>query len=129
PFAWAEAPVAGVSRLAPGEWSVLYEGAGKIELWGLIEDARYAPGRASFRVPAQKESLVWLRIWRTDAANPVRNIRVLMPGHERSHAREPWNPSLLRRWSGVAAVRFMDFMATNNSALAAWRERPRPEHA
>lgn len=127
--AWAEAPLAGVSRLAAGEWTVLYEGAGRIELWGLIEDVRYASGRASFRVPAQKESLLWLRIWRTDPANPVRRIRVLMPGHAASYAREPWNPSLLRRWSGVAALRFMDFMATNNSSLARWQDRPRPEHA
>jgi hypothetical protein len=129
PGTWVETPVFGECRLPLGEWTVLYEGKGRIEVWGTLTDARYGDGRASFKVVPHDKGLVWLRLWGTDPANPVRNIRVLTPGHEKTYATEPWSPSFLARWRGMAALRFMDFMETTNSKVVRWSDRSRPEHA
>jgi hypothetical protein len=126
--AWAETPLAVQGHLPQGAWTLLYEGAGKLEIWERVEAVREEPGRIQFRVSAQGAGRqLWVRIWATDPNNYVRNIRVLMPGHE--DKANPWNPAFLRRWQGMAALRFMDFMETNNSPISKWSERPRPEHA
>jgi hypothetical protein len=126
---WAETPLAVLGRIPQGVWTVLYEGSGRIEMWGRVELLGQEPGRIRFRVAPHDPAVLWLRVWRTDPANPVRKIRVLMPGHEESYRGNPWQPSFLQRWKGMAALRFMDWMVTNNSAVARWAERPRLEHA
>jgi hypothetical protein len=112
-----------------GTWTVIYDGVGKIEMWGHLEILRHERGRIKFRVTAHDEAAIWVRIWQTDPGNHVRNIRVIMPGHESTYKANPWNPSFLQRWQGMAALRFMDLMATNNSQISTWSERPQPQHA
>jgi hypothetical protein len=129
PASWAETPLAMQGRIPQGVWTVLYDGVGKVEMWGRLETLRQQPGRIEFRVSAHDAAEVVLRIWRTEPNDYVRNIRVVMPQQEASHTTNPWNPTFLRRWQGMAALRFMDFMETNNSRIAKWSERPRPEHA
>jgi hypothetical protein len=129
PGTWAETPVFGECRLPLGEWTVLYEGKGRLEVWGTLADARYGEGRATFRVPPHDRGLLWIRLWESDRRNPLRNIRVLMPGHEKTYAAQPWNPGFLERWRGMAALRYMDFMETTNSRVASWSDRSRAEHA
>ena len=70
-----------------------------------------------------------LRLMETDPSDPVRNIRVIMPGFEEKYERDPWRPGFLERWRGVAAVRFMDFMHTNNSKVMTWAQRPKMNDA
>src|SRR5262249_50859770 len=125
---WAETPLAVLGRIPRGNWTVLYEGAGKIEMWGTLDGVRERPGRVDFHVGPHDQAVLWLRIWRTESSNPVRRIRVLMPGHERD-PHNPWNPTFLERWRGMATLRFMDLQSINNSKLVHWRDRPRPEHA
>jgi hypothetical protein len=65
----------------------------------------------------------------TDPGDYVRNVRVLMPGHEKDYRDNPWNPAFLRLWRGMACLRFMDMMRTNGSQVASWADRPRVEDA
>jgi hypothetical protein len=68
----------------------------------------------------------FLRILETVPQNPIRNIRVLMPGFTEDQVRQnPWNPGFLARWSGMACLRFMDFQETNNSEQERWLDRPK----
>jgi len=70
-----------------------------------------------------------LSILETAPADPVRDVHVIMPGFENSWQSNPWSPLFLGRWRGMACLRFMDFMATNNSAIRTWSDRPRPTDA
>jgi hypothetical protein len=58
---------------------------------------------------------------RTDPADPVRNVRVLLPGADAS---KRWNPVFLQRLQGYSTLRFMDWLETNASPLKAAAERP-----
>jgi hypothetical protein len=47
-----------------------------------------------------------------------------MPGHEKTYAKEPFNPAFLERWRAFNTFRFMDWMHTNGSKISRWSERP-----
>jgi hypothetical protein len=72
---------------------------------------------------------IFFRLTATDPNNHVRNIRVIAPGFAGTYRDNPWHPAFLQRWRGVACLRFMDFMLTNNSTISSWSGRPRPEDA
>lgn len=111
-----------------GVWTVLWEGEGRVELSRGREVSR-APGRLTVSLDATGGGF-FLRIRETTPGNPVRDLRVLMPGFsEKDVAANPWNPTFLARWRGVACLRFMDFQETNNSKQRQWSERPRLEDA
>jgi hypothetical protein len=133
PGCWAETILlTGLGELGhtpPGLYTILYEGQGRLELWGgELEVKSDRPGR--MQVQLQKNSdPFYLRVRETKPGNHLRNIRVLLPGFAEKQPAGPWNPSLLARWKGVAAVRFMDFMLTNGSATRSWGQRPKVEDA
>lgn len=111
-----------------GRWTVLWEGRGRLEVVR-AEAVESAPGRMVVEVQPERGA-IFLRLVETDPADPVRNIRMLMPGFTAAAAeRNPWHPRFLERWRGVACVRFMDFQETNNSKQEHWDDRPRPGDA
>ena len=111
-----------------GEYVVLYEGKGEIVIRGAASTVSKKPGRMSIRVEPQKGGF-FLRLMATDPRDYVRNIRVLMPGHEQDYRDNLWNPAFLRLWRGMACLRFMDMMKTNNSTIASWADRPMMDDA
>ena len=128
---WAESPLLsfGGHPWPSGNYTVLYKGRGKLSFGasstGLVEES---PGRMLVSLDSRKGDL-HLSILETDPADPVRDIHVIMPGFEKSWQSNPWSPLFLGRWQGIACFRFMDFMATNNSAIRTWTDRPRPTDA
>ena len=130
PGCWAESFLCGVQRTPPGLWNVLYEGTGTIEIRGQgVELVSAAAGRLDFHVQEGAGYGFVLQLLDVDPNDPVRNLRVLMPGTLDTHQENPWNPSFLERWQGMAALRLMDFMETNNSKIVSWQDRPQREHA
>lgn len=71
-----------------------------------------------------KKGGFYCRVLEVNPKNYIRNIRVIMPGFERTASTQPWHPAFLKRWQGFACIRFMDFMHTNNSKVSQWSERP-----
>ncbi len=130
PGCWAETPLCTIEggHYPSGIYTVLFEGKGNVTLNGAAEVRIRQPGRLRVAVDAKKGGF-FLAIRETDPRDPVRNIRVIMPGHETSFHGEPWNPAFLKLWKGVDCVRFMDFMLTNNSKIQKWAERPTLETA
>lgn len=64
---------------------------------------------------------------RTDPTDPLRNIRVLTPGHEARalYGNMPYHPALLSYLRPYGGLRFMDWMHTNAEQLPReWDERP-----
>jgi hypothetical protein len=110
-----------------GEYLVLYDGEGKMDFSGHpIKSAK--PGRIIVNVDAKKGTFR-LDVLKTDPRNYIRNIRVILPGYEKTYQDNPWNTQFLDRWQGMACFRFMDMMATNNSKQSSWVNRPKATDA
>lgn len=106
-----------------GDYVVLYDGEGELTS-SAGQMIKSGLGRLILKVDAKKDSFL-IDIIKTNPQNHLRNIRVILPGFESTYLTNPWHPSFLKRWSGIACIRFMDFMNTNNSAQVNWAERPK----
>lgn len=110
-----------------GIYTVFYEGEGRITFEKNCKVIESASGR--MRVEVDNSRNIFLNIVETNPANYVRNIHVIMPGFEKTWEKEPFHPVFLKRWSGVACLRFMDWMETNGSEVKTWADRPTLRHA
>ena len=130
PDCWAETPLCTIEKghYPSGRYTVLYEGKGELAFTGAASIAEKKPNRIIIQVDAAKGSF-FLQLRAIDPADPVRNIRVVMPGFEETYAKQPFNPDFLARWRGIACFRFMDWMKTNGSKIGTWSERPKPDDA
>jgi hypothetical protein len=108
-----------------GAYTLLYEGEGELELSGSASISGREPGKLTLDVQPSK-GYVYLKIRSTKPNNYVRNIRLLLPG---GLPENPWNPSFLKRWEGIACIRFMDWMNTNGSKVRTWNERAKIDDA
>ncbi|MGB4727197.1 MAG: hypothetical protein WBH86_07315 [Thermogutta sp.] len=106
-----------------GRYTVFYEGNGELEASGAARVVSRQPGQLILDVDSSKGA-IFLKITKTDPENYIRNIRVIMPGFEKSYNADPFHPAFLARWKGIACFRFMDWMETNNSKISRWAERP-----
>lgn len=130
PDCWAETPLCTIrgGHYPAGRYTVLYEGQGELEVWNAGKTLLREPGRMVFEADPAKGGF-HLKLVATNPANYLRNIRVIMPGFEETFAAEPFHPVFLRRWRGIACLRFMDWMHTNGSPVRTWADRPTPRHA
>ncbi len=112
-----------------GDYTLLYEGDGVLEFGiGAVQVRSAEPGRIVATLdPAG--GLISLRLFETNPDNPVRNIRLLLPGSEATYQTQPFNPLFLARIERFSTLRFMDWMNTNDSPVAAWADRPQPSDA
>jgi len=131
PEAWAESPLLTFEGhpWPSGTYSVFHEGRGKLSFGKAESGPREAiPGGFRVALDSRRGNL-HLSLLETDPSDPVRDIRVILPGFENTWRDNPWNPTFLERWRGITCIRFMDFMATNNSDIRTWSERPKPGDA
>ena len=128
PGCFAETPILTGGHAPVGDYVCLYDGEGEIRFSANDKIISRSPGRIVVHIDGSKEG-AFLSIRKTNPANPVRSIRVLMPGFERSYLAEPFSPTFLNRWRGFNTIRFMDWMDTNGSKQKDWADRPRREDA
>ncbi len=130
PGCFAETPMCTIDggHYPSGDYTVLWDGEGKLDFNDTASVVSSAPGRMVVKVDSKKGTL-FLRLRATTPSNPVRNIRMLMPGCEKTYAANPFDASFLKRWQGVTCLRFMDWMMTNGSKVAKWSDRPKPTDA
>ncbi len=105
-----------------GDYVVLWEGEGELS----VQHAGKIVSNEAHRIVFQPNGRdgVFIQIKTIDAANPIKNVRVLLPGTEETYKQNPFNPTFLKRWSGLNTLRFMDWMQTNGSPIKEWNERP-----
>lgn len=104
-----------------GKYVCTYEGDGQIEF---AFDARVSR-RSDHRIELDVEPSdngIYLRIDRSNPDNPVRNIKVWMPGFE--DADSTFHPLYIERLRPFSVIRFMDWMHTNTSNINNWSDRP-----
>ena len=115
-----------------GKYVVLYEGEGTIT-YGLDarkDEAASTPGRDVIEVSPTNAG-IWLRIMETDpqkTGDYLRNIKVIYEDYEYAQD-QIFNPEFLEKIQSFDTIRFMDWMATNNSQQGEWNQRPTPENS
>ena len=104
------------------EFIVLYDGKGRLEYTMGARVKERARGRDIIEDLGSNRGFVVAQLVETDPEDPVRNIRL----YEADVAANPttFRKSFLKRWSNVSAFRFMDWMATNDSTVRTWAQRP-----
>lgn len=114
-----------------GRYRLTFDGDGIVEVGGRARKVRYGKGEVRFDfTPGQGG--VDIRIQKTDrnrTGDYVRNIRVVKEEHADALDKGAlFNPVWTDKIRGFAALRFMDWMRTNNSEQAEWADRPRVSH-
>ncbi|MCG7624723.1 hypothetical protein [Epibacterium sp. Ofav1-8] len=111
-----------------GRYVLRFDGDGIVEVGGRATQVRYGKGEVSFDF-TPGEGAVDIRIQRSDregTGDYVRNITVVREEDLDAFARGAlFNPDWLDKIEGFAALRFMDWMETNNSDQVGWEDRPR----
>ena len=122
------------NRYPSGKYIVLYEGEGTLEynFDAKKDQAASTPGRDVINVDATGGGGILLSITSTDpnkTGNYIRNIRVVQAEYESRLKAEVFNPKFIEKVNKFRAIRFMDWMKTNNSEQKEWSNRPRPENS
>lgn len=120
---WAETPILTGGHAPRGEYTCLYDGEGEIDFKNSARVVSRAPGRIVVDIDGAKGG-VFLQLRRTNPTNPVRKLRVLMPGFEQTYRAQVFSPTFLARWSSFNTIRFMDWQETNGSKQREWKDRP-----
>lgn len=135
-----------------GDYVVLYDGEGELEYFQNTDLRAHAAGRDVLHLDPRKGGL-GIFLTHTNPSNYLRNIRVISPGgacsqdvsqvceyddecapgrclsFERHHEQLVFHPIFLRALRPYRVVRFMNWMATNDSQQEHFEERPLPEDA
>ncbi|MQY42240.1 hypothetical protein GG681_06270 [Epibacterium sp. SM1969] len=115
------------ARSLAGRYRLTFDGDGIIEVSGRVENVRYDEGEVWFDF-TPGPGIVDIRIQRNDRQNTgnyIRNIQIVKQEHLEAHAAgKMFNPRWLDLLEGFKALRFMDWMETNDSKQIGWEDRP-----
>lgn len=108
-----------------GVFRVAFAGTGDVRVGGAPWTST-GPGRLEFTLTPGERSgeYVTIELHASDPSDPVRDVRVLLPGAPDEPPAIAFNPVFLDRTRGFSPLRFMDWQATNGSELSAWADRP-----
>jgi len=109
-----------------GEYICLYDGDGTINFRINGSIVSQTPGRIVVDIDNDNDGLTHIQITSTNPADPVRNIRLLMPGFEDTADEIIFHPNFVDCLAPYQVLRFMDWMETNGSTQQYWADRPTP---
>lgn len=107
-----------------GTYVLLYDGEGRLDVRFDGRVVRSEPGRLEIEM-TPNDGIMALQLFASTRGNHVRNVRLLMPGHEATYREQPLEPNWVERLAPFRTVRFMDWGFTNNSTLENWDDRAR----
>jgi hypothetical protein len=113
---------ANTEDLPVGRYVVLFDGEGKLGVWGDAKMVSQTSGRMEFDL-THGNDIFTLELRESKAGNHVRNIRVLLPGTEQTYQQEPFSAQWLEKLAPFGVLRFMDWGYTNNSTMRQWSQR------
>ena len=113
------------TRYPLGRYTVSWDGKGSIGFPLSRVSVRSAEAQRIVVDVTDNSGPLYVAIDETQAADPVRNVRVLWPGTEPSPAAQPFNPAYLEKIAPFSLLRFMDWGGTNASPLVEWADRSR----
>ncbi len=101
--------------------------AGPATVRNLHYDERSNRTMAEVVINQPKDAIVTLTLVFKNTFGGLKNIKLFRPGYD-SDA-EIFTKEFTRALQPFGAIRFMDFLATNNSAIKTWLDRPKPADA
>ncbi len=108
-----------------GTYVLRWEGGATVDVIGRAEAVRAGDREIRFDY-RPGEGLVAVVVTALDPADPLRAMTLVREDRlELWEAGAIFEPRFLDRVRGARALRFMDWMATNNSAQVEWADRPR----
>lgn len=108
-----------------GQYVVLHAGTGAIDFGGDASLVSSTTGRAVVQITPSPSGYSRIRITATDPSDPIRDVRVIMPGFEPTYATQVFHPEFLARLGRFRVLRFLNWTSTNNSPLVSWSQRTR----
>lgn len=105
-----------------GAYELTYQGKGNLAVRGAASVVSRSPGRIELAVDAAKGGIA-IRLEETNPADYVRNIRLVKVDPD-TPKKAVFRQRFLNRWRGIATLRFMDWLQTNNNPQRIWAERP-----
>jgi hypothetical protein len=113
-------------HMRSGTFVCLYDGDGIITFgMDILSIKRDVPGRieVNFKPSTGLNNGIFLMIERTNPQDPIRNIRVIMPGYETKYRAFPFHPLFLDKLKMYQTLRFMDWQNTNGVKYGQWADR------
>lgn len=113
-------------RYPGGKYTATWKGSGEVDIsrYDVTRVIEQKNNRAIIEVKPD-DGGIQIDVKSSHADDPVRDFHVWMPGFE--NARSPFHPLFLERLKPARVIRFMDWQRTNNSKLAKWTDRPKPD--
>ena len=110
-------------RQPGGEYVLLFDGAGDVRFENnpAVTVLSTDPGRIKVRLAPGTPAFINLR--RTEAADPIRNIRFVSAAAESNYRARVFNEDFLRVIRPFGVVRFMNWQATNYNPPGDWDKR------
>ena len=112
-----------------GEYTLIFDGSGEIILEWDIEATFSADNvMHKFQIISPSSDGLHLIINKSSASDPVRNIRVIMPGFADSYASQPFHPKFLELLDQFPVLRFMKPQEIEYNFISSWDERMTKDH-
>ena len=97
-----------------GTYTLFFEGDGEVIVdWDAIGGPYVGGGTYTFQVPDPTNEGIMLAITRSEASDPVRNIRVILPGFEDIYNDSPYHPDFLDTVRGFPVTRYSEWAPVN----------------
>lgn len=97
-----------------GTYTLSFEGDGEVIVgWDAIGGPYVGGGTYTFQVPDATNEGIMLAITRSESSDPVRNIRVILPGYEDVYTDSPYHPDFLDTLRGFTVTRYSEWAPVN----------------
>ena len=114
-------------HLPAGDYVLLYEGTGTIQMMTVANVAATGPGRITFTVQPSNRDNIWFNITASSATDHVRNIRIVKADEEGSFAAHPFSTGFVEKLRPFQAIRFLNWSGLNPApTLDQWSDRTSP---
>jgi hypothetical protein len=113
-----------INNQNPGKFRFLYDGEGKFEfnIGGAVKQEN---GNTFLHLDGTGRTS-WINIIQSTKGNHVRNIRIIPADLDPAQLNPVFDPQYLKGLKSFHCIRFMDWMATNNSIQDTWASRQQP---
>ncbi|MEE9352212.1 MAG: sugar-binding protein [Thiotrichaceae bacterium] len=144
-----------IAALPQGDYTVLYDGDGRIEYLQNVEVVSREKGEDIIRFTARSDNFMTaaLQITKSNDTNPLKNIRIIMPGgvcqnapfqqinnedtctdstyldFKTHHASIIFNPDYLNFMKDFSVIRFMPMSGITRNPAEHWEQRPMMDKA
>lgn len=107
-----------------GTYTCLYQGTGSVEFGMDATVLSSEPGRILLDVQPT-DSGIFFKINESDIDDPIRDVRVIMPGFEDTYLSEPFHPAFIESLKPFGILRYMNWQRINETTVSNWWERTR----